>query len=82
MLSVEIRAPKKSVAYMCKRVRHINIFSDAIRFVIHRGEHTVFDDVLNLDTFARLDGFADWHEMRDWFSKTHGLPFNGVMIEW
>ncbi len=35
-----------------------------------------------LDAFARLDGFWDWDELRDWFGKTHGLPFEGWLIRW
>lgn len=31
---------------------------------------------------ARLDGFRDWEEMRDWFATTYGLPFRGVLIRW
>ena len=34
------------------------------------------------DTLARSDGFIGWPEMRDWFQETHGLPFNGFVIEW
>jgi hypothetical protein len=34
------------------------------------------------DKMARLDGFADWLEMRAWFDGTHGLPFAGWLIEW
>lgn len=32
--------------------------------------------------FARADGFASFTEMADFFEKTHGLPFNGLLIEW
>jgi len=32
--------------------------------------------------FARADGFVDAREMLEWFQKTHGLPFDGVVIEW
>jgi len=35
-----------------------------------------------LESLARQDGFLDWAAMRDWFEKTHGLPFSGVMIRW
>ena len=31
---------------------------------------------------ARLDGFSNWNEMIQWFERTHGLPFNGVLIRW
>jgi hypothetical protein len=32
--------------------------------------------------FAQLDGFKGWPEMLQWFEKTHGLPFEGVLIRW
>ncbi len=35
-----------------------------------------------LDKFARADGFESWTAMRDWFDKTHGLPFEGDLIKW
>ena len=31
---------------------------------------------------ARLDGFSSVLEMAKWFEKTHGLPFEGVLIRW
>lgn len=34
------------------------------------------------DAFAVADGFSDFLEMRDWFKETHGLPFEGILIEW
>jgi len=35
-----------------------------------------------LRLFAEADGFASWPAMRDWFKKTHGLPFHGEVISW
>jgi hypothetical protein len=32
--------------------------------------------------FARADGFTTPQDMLDWFSFTHGLPFEGVVIKW
>lgn len=37
---------------------------------------------LAIHELARKDGFVDWYEMRDWFEKTHGLPFSGQLIVW
>ena len=31
---------------------------------------------------ARGEGFRDWEDMRDWFSRVHGLPFEGAFIQW
>ncbi len=35
-----------------------------------------------LGEFAQRDGFDSWPEMREWFKKIHGLPFEGVLIAW
>ena len=34
------------------------------------------------DGEARRDGFGDAAEMREWFSRAHGLPFVGDRISW
>lgn len=31
---------------------------------------------------AMNDGFSCLNDMRQWFRETHGLPFEGVMIQW
>ena len=35
-----------------------------------------------MDRLALLDGFDSFESMRDWFAKTHGLPFHGDVIMW
>lgn len=37
---------------------------------------------LGSDDLAKRDGFADAGDMVRWFKDTHGLPFEGVLIEW
>lgn len=32
--------------------------------------------------FAEADGFESFMDMADWFRDVHGLPFEGVVIEW
>ena len=34
------------------------------------------------DRFAQADGFKDFDEMIEWFTRTHTLPFNGTLITW
>jgi hypothetical protein len=34
------------------------------------------------DEFAVADGFKDFFEMTDWFKKSYGLPFEGILIKW
>jgi hypothetical protein len=36
----------------------------------------------SIDEFAQADGFDNWQQMIEFFDKTHGLPFTGVLIEW
>jgi hypothetical protein len=45
------------------------------------GQHTLYY-LDHLDKIAVADGFKDWREMVQWFSKTHGLPFEGELITW
>ncbi len=35
-----------------------------------------------LAEMARADGFASWPEMVEFFQRTHGLPFSGVLVRW
>ena len=67
----------RSIAkYECTDVRPIKMTDDGI----------VLDDEdmtpENRDVFARLDGFTSWEEMREFFRKMHGLPFEGLVIYW
>lgn len=32
--------------------------------------------------FAEADGFKSFMDMAEWFDDTHGLPFEGVLIQW
>lgn len=34
------------------------------------------------EALARADGFESVEDMCEWFIKTHGLPFEGVLITW
>lgn len=60
----------------CKAVNDIRINNGTVSvngMVLHGKEES---------ELARCDGFADFVAMRDWFEKTHGLPFSGELIEW
>lgn len=37
---------------------------------------------VSLESFAKMDGFDTWDEMKTWFRNVHGLPFVGIMIGW
>ena len=50
------------------------------------GDEIQVDGVI-LDTseraaLSRADGFDCTTELLDWFERTHGLPFSGVVIRW
>ena len=46
------------------------------------GTEEQWKEPMLLNWFAVRDGFRDWAEMRQWFKKIHGLPFEGVLIAW
>ena len=46
------------------------------------GTLEVWPEGTPLNWFAWKDGFNKWTEMRDWFKKRYGLPFEGVLISW
>lgn len=41
-----------------------------------------FTDYLSLSLMAIADGFKDWQELVEFFENSHGLPFEGVVIQW
>ena len=45
------------------------------------GQHSLYY-LDHLDKIAVADGFINWKAMVLWFSKTHGLPFEGDLIMW
>lgn len=47
--------------------------------IVMRNEYLT---AIELERFAKADGFDSFAEMFDWFSKTHGMPFAGVLIQW
>ena len=38
--------------------------------------------VPEMEAFAQADGFESATELCRWFKNQHGLPFEGIMIEW
>ena len=61
-----------------KDVTTVAIGEQGASFFIHRG---VFE-IIDLDAFAKADGFKDWDEMVQWFKAVHELPFKGILIEY
>lgn len=68
----------------CRKLRDA-VCHDACDVLLETNRITTFSPQelhADLDAFARLDGFVDWQEMREWFAETHGLPFQGILIRW
>ncbi len=42
----------------------------------------VAGETISREGIAKLDGFDSWAKMKAFFEKTHGLPFEGVLIGW
>ena len=58
---------------ICLDVLPVSIYCDGVR---------VDGNAVPGKYMAVLDGFRDWYEMREWFEKAHGLPFDGWLITW
>lgn len=69
----------------CRKLREV-LCKNAT--ALHIGEHhTVVKGVYALEpsqieAFAKDDGFMNMNDFFDFFKKTHGLPFYGLLIEW
>ena len=60
----------------CTRVTPIRIDTKTCRL------GTLRLDKIGRELLAKKDGFEDWKSLVAWFTETHGLPFDGVFIEW
>lgn len=59
---------------ICTLSTYCNIHATGVTL----GNHPTID----LDEFARRDGFKDFADMKTWFAENHGLPFIGRLIAW
>ena len=74
----------------CRKLREGTIWMVQNIMIGHKGclinydkdDEFPINEQYELDMFARADGFESWEAMRDWFNKTHGLPFKGDLIKW
>ena len=58
---------------ICTRVSAVWLTSYAV---------DINENFVDENAFARKDGFVDFGDMVLWFGMTHGLPFEGYLIEW
>lgn len=68
----------------CSAVMDIEITNDGVidKTTSFNGRYEMIQTKSGLDTFAIADGFSNWLELKNWFAKTHGLPFKGKLIKW
>ena len=73
----------------CMRVRPVKVAYDGIYLdgrKLYCGDAPAYAggvDPENYDSdFARADGFSTFQDMAEFFEKQHGLPFDGLLIEW
>lgn len=65
----------------CKDKYPVKIFNDKIE-IREKNILIVLDQKNDLNYFAIADGFDSWNDLIEFFEKTHGLPFEGVLIKW
>ena len=77
---------KKLGESVCSAVNKIKIRArDVTVFANNHKYHLRIYKQYDLDQFALLDGFANWREMKLWWTITHGadcFPFVGQLIMW
>jgi hypothetical protein len=68
----------------CININPIEIDDDRVHILDTENfcNTTTYSSKEALDRFAISDGFNNWQELAEFFEKTHGLPFEGVLIEW
>jgi hypothetical protein len=81
-IGVAYRSPQVSLLEAtCKRVVSIRIdterYDDSVMIV--DGHHLGLTEQIAM---AEADGFSCLNDMRQWFRESHGLPFEGVLIQW
>jgi hypothetical protein len=72
------KACRKLGEAVCTRVQEVAFG----RMVMGGQRGTWFQGPGYLKSIAKRDGFETKEEMLDWFEKTHGLPFEGLLIRW
>jgi hypothetical protein len=66
----------------CICTRGIEITNLGFSVSVYGRDKWLILDIESCDKLAKKDGFANAGEMIQWFRDTHGLPFEGVLIEW
>lgn len=69
----------------CKLIGYATCSGTYVVFINEKSvsvENHRYSGVIELDTFARGDGFKCFEDMKDFFRKTHGLPFQGFITYW
>ena len=69
----------------CRKLGEAVCLQTAQVFVTEEGNIIVGGSLLRdgaEDDFARADGFTCSCDLVDWIENTHGLPFEGSLIEW
>jgi hypothetical protein len=61
----------------CVRVTPIQIYKNGFVMPYISGQLPEI-----LDKFAIADGFDNWQQLIEFFEDAHGLPFEGILIEW
>lgn len=73
--------PYRSIQRILKESVIVSVLSFRMNdFSFFLDEYQMTDN--EMYSFALADGFKSAQEMFDWFAKTHGLPFSGIVIYW
>lgn len=76
--------PRKIGEATCQVVATIDFDFEAGKVVIGQPVANIITGDAALDHFARLDGFADWQALVDFWAETHDVRqrWSGLLIQW
>lgn len=65
----------------CTSIKHVFI-NNGVEIKKADDDFAAFLSGEQLEEFAIADGFNNWQELVEFFESTHGLPFEGIVIQW
>jgi len=76
---------KQELLGLCKLIQVSTITIEETRFLLNNetgSESVEISDRLQLENFARDDGFEDWKDFKVFLRGNYGLPFTGYLMKW
>ena len=82
-VGLRTKQARKIKEVKCKSIKRITIIPPSNNSALHIFLNSKpLGDVFEILNFIKKDGFDNPYEFLNFFEKTYGLPFSGVLIQW